>query len=201
MTQPFLSSDFEPRSWHDHPFTGLRLEVGDPDRGDWQADLVLEIDHILEWLAGTDGRFHFRVAAARLTFHDVTDLRLAIDSATAAGQVALHELSVDTIMRVRIRDQKICLDRPYWRWRPLGGAISFGASGFTQSVRPTPAKPWHRSRHARSACADCRGPERIGGSSSSTRFIAVRPASSGRCSPTASTGGGRAPRPHGCCAG
>jgi hypothetical protein len=121
----------------------LRLEVGDPDRGDWQADLVLEIDHILEWLPGTDGRIRFRVAAARLTFHDVTDLLVAIDCGDSGGQVALHELSIDSITRERIRDQKVCLDRPYWRWRialnrPLGGAISFGASDFTQSLRTTP---------------------------------------------------------------
>jgi hypothetical protein len=143
MTQPFSSSDFEPRSWHDNALYGLRLEVGDPDRGDWQADLVLEIDHILEWLPGTDGRIRFRVAAARLTFHDVTDLLVAIDCGDSGGQVALHELSIDSITRERIRDQKVCLDRPYWRWRialnrPLGGAISFGASDFTQSLRTTP---------------------------------------------------------------
>jgi hypothetical protein len=143
MVKPPLSPDFAALSWHDNALYGLRLDVGDPDRGDWHADLVLEIDHILEWLRDAEGRFRFRVAAATLTFHDVTDLRLAIDCGDSGGQVALHALSIDRITRDRIEDQKICLDRPYWRWRialnwPQGGAISFGASGFTQTLRTAP---------------------------------------------------------------
>ncbi len=143
MAQPSSSPDFDALSWHDNALYGLRLDVGDSDRGDWHADLVLEIDHILEWLRGADGQIRFRVAAASLAFHDVTDLWVAIDCGDSGGQVALHELSIDRIARERIRDQKICFDRPYWRWRiglnwPQGGAISFGASGFTQTLRTAP---------------------------------------------------------------
>jgi hypothetical protein len=57
--------------------------------------------------------------------------------------VALRPLSIASIVREPIRDQKICLDRPYWRWRielndPQGGEIAFGASGFTQALRAEP---------------------------------------------------------------
>jgi hypothetical protein len=50
---------------------------------------------------------------------------------------------IDDVARERIVDQKICLDRPYYRWRiafnwPRGGAIRFGASGFTQALRAAP---------------------------------------------------------------
>jgi hypothetical protein len=135
--------DFEALSWHDNALYALRLEIGDVACGDWRSDLALDIDHIVEWLCGTDGQCRFRVAPAMLTFHHVADLRIRVDCGDSGGQVALHPLSIDTITRERIRDQKICFDRPYWRWRialnwPQGGNITFGASGFTQVLRAEP---------------------------------------------------------------
>ena len=143
MAQPPSNPEFADLSWHDNALYGLRLDLGDPSRGDWHADLVLDIDHIVEWLCGVDRQIRFRVAPATLTFHDVTDLQIAIDCDDSGGQVALHALSIDAITRERIPDQKICFDRPYYRWRialnaPPGGAISFGASGFTQTLRADP---------------------------------------------------------------
>jgi hypothetical protein len=143
MAQPPSSPDFSALTWHDNALHGLRLDVGDCTRGDWHADLVLDIDHVVEWLCGVDMQVRFRVAPATLTFHDVTDLRIAIDCGDSGGQIALHPLSIDAITRERIRDQKICFDRPYYRWRialngPQGGAIIFGASGFTQVLRAEP---------------------------------------------------------------
>jgi hypothetical protein len=143
MAQPATSPEFADLSWHDNALYGLRLEVGDPSRGDWHANLVLDLDHIVEWLCGVDRQVRFRVAPATLTFHDVTDLQIAIDCGDSGGRIALHALSIDRVTRERIPDQKICLDRPYWRWRialnwPEGGAITFGASGFTQVLRAAP---------------------------------------------------------------
>jgi hypothetical protein len=143
MAQHASRADFDDLSWHDNALYGLRLDVGDPSRDDWHSDLALDIDHIVEWLCGVDRRVRFRIAPATLTFHDVTDLTVAIDCGDSGGQVALHPLSIDAITRERIREQKICLDRPYYRWRialnlPRGGAITFGASGFTQILRAEP---------------------------------------------------------------
>jgi hypothetical protein len=137
------TADFDGRAWHDNALYALSLDVGDVARGDWRSDLVLDIDHIVEWLCGADQQVRFRVASAILRFHHVTDLRIRVDCGDSGGQVALHPLSIDTITRERIRDQKICFDRPYWRWRialnsPHGGAITFGASGFTQTLRAEP---------------------------------------------------------------
>ena len=55
----------------------------------------------------------------------------------------MNEPSIDAITRQRIKDQKICLDRPYYRWRiafnlPPGGEIGFGASGFSMELRADP---------------------------------------------------------------
>ncbi len=135
--------DFDSWSWHDNLVYGLRIDVGDPARNDWHHDLVLDIDHIVEWVRGTDGGVRFRVAPATLAFHDVTDLRLAVDFGGSGGQVSINELSIHAITRQRVEDQKVYLDRPYYRWRialnlPSDGEIAFCASGFTQTLRAEP---------------------------------------------------------------
>ncbi|MGH6899216.1 MAG: ankyrin repeat domain-containing protein [Geminicoccaceae bacterium] len=117
MAEPVSSPGLDGLSWHDNALYGVGLDVGDCARGDWHADLVLDLDHIVEWLCGVDRQIRFRVAPATLTFHHVTDLQIAIDCGDSGGRIALHALSIDAITRERIRDQKICLDRPYWRWR------------------------------------------------------------------------------------
>ena len=143
MTSSTATSEFERLSWHDDTLYGLRLEIGDPERNDWRSELVLDLDHIVEWVCDGDGSCRFRVAPASLTFHHVTDLQVAVDCGDTGGQVALHALSIDAITRERIVDQKICFDRPYYRWRiafnwPRGGEIGFGASDFTLDLRAEP---------------------------------------------------------------
>ena len=139
----FGTEHFERLSFHDNPVYGLGWEIGDPDRGEWHSRLVLDIDHILEWLCGADCRFRFRLAPATLVFEDATDLALMLDQGDSGGQVALQLPTIDRIERAAIGDQKICLDRPYWRWRilfnqPRGGEIAFGASGFALRLRAEP---------------------------------------------------------------
>ena len=118
--------------WHDNTIHGLSFGLAEPEIGDWRSDLVLDIDHIVEWLCGAPGEFRFRVAPATLTFHDVTDLAIAVDQGDSGGRTALIEWSIDRVERQR-------LDRPmdYWRWTihlhaPPGGTLAFCASGFTQ---------------------------------------------------------------------
>jgi len=137
--------DFEDFSWHDCHLWGLALGVGDPDRGDWSSDLILDIDYILEWVCGVGSApARFRVAPADLAFHDVTDLTIDLAWPDAGGQVAVSLPSIDAIARERVADQRVHLDRPYYRWEirfnwPAGGAIRFSATGFTQTLRAAPA--------------------------------------------------------------
>ncbi len=143
MERQVTDADFDQLGWHDNMVYGIRIDIGDPDRGDWHANLVVDLDCIVEWVCETDGRCRFRVAPATLTFHHATDLRIAVDCGDSRGRMGLHTLSIDRISREQIADQKICLDRPYWRWRiafnwPQGGEIAFGASGFTQTLRAAP---------------------------------------------------------------
>jgi len=103
---------------------------------------VLDLDFIVEWLRPAADRFSFRIAPATLAFHGVTDPRLAIDWGRSGFQTALHPISIDSISRERVQDQKVHLDRPYYAWRIAlnwpDGEISFGAVGFTQTLLAEP---------------------------------------------------------------
>jgi len=140
-TTIFTDADFDNLSWHDNSIYGISI---DNDVTQWKSDLILDIDFIIEWLFGVSKTVRFRISAATLTFHDVTDLKVSVDWGDSGKQVALNEMTLDRIERQRVEEQRICLDRPYYHWtlrlnspRP-GGEISFGASGFTQILRQEP---------------------------------------------------------------
>ena len=140
----YTEADFGRLSWHDCHVWRVELRAGDPDEQDWTSDLVLDVDYIVEWLCGVGGGGQFRVAPATLVFHGVTDLRINVDWGRSGFQCALHELSIDGIEREPIQDQKVYLDRPYYRWTihlnwPAAGEMVFGAAGFTQTLRGEPA--------------------------------------------------------------
>lgn len=137
--------DFSQFSWHDNLVYAMRLCAPDPDRGDWRSELELDIDHIVEWICGDDGSVRFRVAPASLVFHNVTDLKIAVDFGDSGNSININELSIHDVAREQLsaKEQKICLDRSYYRWRialnlPQGGEIAFGASSFTQTLRAEP---------------------------------------------------------------
>ena len=136
-------TDFEGLSWHDDTLYGLRFDVGDSFQGDWHADLVLDIDHIVAWVRGAAGKFQFRVAPATLVFHGVTDLKIAIDWGDSGDRTALHDVSIEAITREPVPNQEGYPAREHYRWRialnwPQGGEIGFGARGFTQTLRAEP---------------------------------------------------------------
>jgi len=136
-------SDFDTLSWHDCRIWGMEFRTGDTDDHDWTSDLALDIDFILEWHCGTLGPAQFRIAPAHLVFHGVTDANLNIDWGTKGLQVAPYDITIDRIQRESIRKQKVFLDRPYYSWSvilnsPREGSISFGAVGFTQTLRADP---------------------------------------------------------------
>ena len=122
------SPQYAPHLWHDNPIYGLRLVIGDIEAGDWRSELVLEIDHIVGWECDRDGRAVLQVAPATLTVHDAADLRIAVDCGDNGGQIALHEWSIGQVIREPIPNRKVCLDRPFYRWRCSAG--------------PTPRSSW-----------------------------------------------------------
>jgi len=135
------SADDVAHSWHDDLIYGLQIAAADPDAGLWRSDLVLDIDHIVEWVCGTEGKVQFRVAPATLTFHYVTDLRLCADFGENDPPVTLNELSIDHVAKEHARPPGRSGD--YFRWRialnlPRGGEIAFGASGYSLTLRAEP---------------------------------------------------------------
>ena len=80
MTRPmndktkWTEADFDGMSWHDCQVNSMALDQD----GEWQSDLVIDLDFIVEWLCGTDKRCRFRVAPAVLRFTHVDNLRLDI---------------------------------------------------------------------------------------------------------------------------
>jgi hypothetical protein len=130
----YADPDFEKLSWHDCRIWGLEFRTD---------DLVLDIDFILGWICDTEGGAQFRVAPATLVFHGVTDLKVNIDWGNSGFQVALYEVSIDRIDREPVSDQKVFLDRSYYKWSirlnwPRDGEIVFGAVGFSQTLRSEP---------------------------------------------------------------
>src|SRR5882672_8829568 len=93
--------DTDAAVWHDDLIYALHLRAPDPAHSDWRSELVLDIDHVVEWVCGADGRMRFRVAPASLVFHDVTDLRIALDFAGGVPRRSLNELSIAAISKQR----------------------------------------------------------------------------------------------------
>ena len=127
-------------SWHDNLVYGLFLQTADPARGKWRSNLLLDIDHILEWVCGADRSVKFLVAPTTLTFHDVTDLRIDVDFGASGFHRTINELSIADIEKEAVKVEGARGPRPYFRWRillnlPQGGEIAFGASGYSQTFR------------------------------------------------------------------
>jgi hypothetical protein len=152
LFETVTESDFENLSWHDCTIWGLALKLDDPTEEDCTHDLVLDVDFIVEWVprercdlqSGGACSLEFRVAPATLTFHGITDLRVQLQSPSSGFQLVPPPISIASITRERVQDQKVYLDRPYYRWTidlhksMTGGEISFGAFGFTQVLRAAP---------------------------------------------------------------
>jgi hypothetical protein len=131
----WTDEDFESMSWHDNHVHGMRIL--NPYEG-YDFDLVLDIDHILEWMK-TGKYFKFMVAPATLTFHDVD--KLIID----LGLSYKEHLVIDSIEREEITAE---YGRRF-RWRIniqslMGGkknTIAFNVHGFTQKLTKEPVGP------------------------------------------------------------
>jgi hypothetical protein len=136
---------FDQLSWHDNGVHGLRWDIADPQRNEWHSRLILDIDHIVEWVCGTERRPKFRIAPATLVFEDVRDLKLSLDwgESGAPNIVNLHTPIIHEIERMPMPDLPPPLLGRCWRWSirfnsPEGGLIAFVGSGFRLTLRAEP---------------------------------------------------------------
>ncbi len=106
MTNDDLRHEPADLSFHDDSIYGFRLISPEPDRDDWRSELILDIDHILEWIKGDDGHFRFLLVQANLCFENVSDLRVSF----SFPEFSLNPLPIDRIDRnlgpVKMRGDK-----------------------------------------------------------------------------------------------
>ena len=143
MKDRFSNDDFKDLSWHDNHLYGISWKVG--GKSDI-SDLILDIDHICEWLCDKTKRTcSFKVAPATLTFHGITDLKMHMDWGDSGFQTShVGGTPILEIKRELVREQKVYFDRPYYQWRIQLASphqksfVSFGAWGFTMVLRKAP---------------------------------------------------------------
>ena len=85
----WTEADFDQMSWHDCHINSISFD----QVGEWQIDLVLDMDYILEWLCGPDRACRFRIAPAALRFTDIDKLGIRI------SQQSLVPLEIFSIER------------------------------------------------------------------------------------------------------
>ncbi len=141
MNGPWTVEDFEVMSWHDVHVHGFRLDEFDENNG--SADLVLDIDYILQWNK-SEGTFEFTVCPASLRFHEVFGLKVALDYAQPTA--GMCPFSIQGIEREPL---EFATGHRSYRWRiPINwpsGEIQFQAPKFTQVLTGTPrvqAQQW-----------------------------------------------------------
>ncbi|MEX0346709.1 MAG: hypothetical protein AB3N20_17425 [Rhizobiaceae bacterium] len=120
-----------PGSFHDDSIYAIRLISPEPDQDDWRSELILDIDHILEWIRGDDGRFRFRLVQADLCFVDVSDLKISF----GYRDTSITPLPIDRI----VRSQEAVVTRQNgfqdFQWEIVlndqaNGALNFRSTGF-----------------------------------------------------------------------
>ena len=129
MKEKWNTQDFEKMSWHDCHVHGLEFRPGEHGTG----ELLLDLDFILEWIPGEQGRCQFRIAPATLRFQEVFGLKFSVDFASAA----MGPFSIAGIERIQLPG----VDAHEWtipiNWP--AGELTFQATGFTQEL----TGPWH----------------------------------------------------------
>ena len=125
-------SSFVEMSWHDCLVHGLWLEQD----GEYQNDLVLDLDYIVEWIRTGDGSFRFSVAPAVLRFQNVGKLQIQM------------LLSLKEAIRIHWIDRVAKEDKGFenYHWiikiqaysEEVDNRIEFDATGFVQELTAAP---------------------------------------------------------------
>ncbi len=121
---------FEQMNWHDNHVHALAIEAGEDGTG----KLVLDIDHIAEWICCSDNSFAFMIVPSTLTFHEVSNLAIAINY--AARSIGVTPFSIHQIHREPIQYPN---GYATFKWRIElncpDGEITFEAPSFSQISR------------------------------------------------------------------
>ena len=131
---PETEANFERMSWDGCRIWKLEIVSG---QRDGQTDLVFGLDLVVDALCGFNREAQFTLAPAALTFHTVTDLKIAVDCGDSQHRLSLQPMSIAAITRDATNNPS------YQRWHvrlgwPRDGEISFGAAGFDQVLLAPP---------------------------------------------------------------
>jgi hypothetical protein len=130
------TDDFDAMSWHDVHVHGLRIIENEGDDG--SAELLLDIDYILEWIKSEEG-FSFVVAQATLQFHKAFGLKLSVDYATpSAGMCAFSLAGIERELVTYPTGHTSFKWSMAINWP--SGSIEFEAPGFTQRICGQPVR-------------------------------------------------------------
>jgi hypothetical protein len=124
----WTEADFDQMTWHDCRVNSFALD----QEGEWQSDLVFDLDFIVEWLCGADNSYRFRVAPAFLRFINVDNLRFDL-SLKFKQSVEIYSVKKTELPTTGYRNY-------HWVIRVQNypglreNVIEFDAKGFTQEL-------------------------------------------------------------------
>ncbi len=117
------TEQFELMTWHDNTLHGISCVDEN-----FSNDLVLDIDYIEQWL-NEAGLYRFKVAPAKLVFHEVSQLKISLLNDGPRTMFA-YMATINGIGREQLSE-----NRYKWVIDLLGcqeNKITFEAAGFTQ---------------------------------------------------------------------
>ena len=120
----WTDADFEDMGWHDCTIHGLRFDQD----GEYQSDLVLDLDYIIEWLQIPGGAYQFQVAPAQLQFQNVDNLNI---------QVVLQYKQTVGINEI-VRASSHWVIRLHGYAGQESSQVEFDASGYVQKLTRPP---------------------------------------------------------------
>ena len=124
----WTEADFDQMSWHDCHIYSIAFD----EVGEWQIDLVLKMDFIVEWLCGTDKTCRFRIAPAVLRFREIDKLNIHISLQSLVPleiySVERTDISLHGHQRFHWTIKVQCYPEQKMNY------IEFDATGFTQEL-------------------------------------------------------------------
>lgn len=126
----WTTEDFDDLSWHDTHVHGMSIREGEHGTG----ELSLDLDFILQWLCSPGRTSRFLIAPATLTFHKMSDLRVALDYASVTAGICPFSLA-GIERSVHTYPSGATTFRWHIKVNWPQGELSFLASGFTQELR------------------------------------------------------------------
>ncbi|NOD48885.1 MULTISPECIES: hypothetical protein [Ruegeria] len=138
--------------FHDNSIYALKLVSPDPDNNDWVSELILDIDHIEEWIRQDNEQFSFSVSQVNLCFEGVSDLFVSF----SFPKSTVTPLPIDRITRSREPVRIHGIDYSEFAWTiglndRRGGRICFHATGYRfESVgKPVTCEEQYIPKHLR----------------------------------------------------